>query len=95
MLVICHVTIAPENRDESFRRLKEHELPEQKGAKLLNAWMALTQQETWAIVEADDASSVMKLYHPWTDLSVHKIEPGMTFDALKRLRRGILAASGL
>ncbi len=35
------------HRDESFRRLKEHGLPEQKGAKLLGAWMALTQQETW------------------------------------------------
>ena len=55
--------------------------------------MALTQQETWAIV--DDAASVMKLYYPWTDLNVHKIEPVMTFDALKRRRRGILAASGL
>jgi hypothetical protein len=85
MLFICHVTIAPENRDESFRRLKEHGLPEQKGAKLLGAWMALTQQETWAIVEADDAGAVMKLYHPWTDLNVHKIEPVMSFEALKAI----------
>ena len=59
MLFICPVTIAPENRDESFSRLKEHGLPDQKGAKLLGAWMARTQQETWAIVEADDAASVM------------------------------------
>ena len=85
MLFICHVTIAPEHRDESFRRLKEQGLPEQKGAKLLGAWMALTQQETWAIVEADDAAAVVKLYHPWTDLNLHRIEPVMTFDALKKI----------
>jgi len=85
MLFICHVTIAPEHRDESFRRLKEQGLPEQKGAKLLGAWMALTQQETWAIVEAYDAAAVVKLYHPWTDLNLHRIEPVMTFDALKKI----------
>lgn len=83
MLFVVHVTIAPENRDESFRRLKELGLPATKGAKLLGAWTALTQQETWSIVEADDAAAVMKLYHPWTDLNVHTITPVMTFDALK------------
>ena len=34
---------------------------------------------------ADDAGAVMKLYHPWTDLNVHRIEPVMTFAALKAI----------
>lgn len=85
MLFVVHAIIAPKHRDESFRRLKELGLPEAKGAKLLGAWMALTQQETWAIVEADDAEAVMKLYHPWTGLNLHTITPVMCFEALKAI----------
>jgi hypothetical protein len=85
MLFVCYVTIVPENRDESFRRLKEHGIGEQPGVKLLGAWISLAQQETWAIFEAEDAASVMRLYHPWTDLNVHRIEPVMSFDQLKKL----------
>jgi antirestriction protein ArdC len=85
MLFVCYVTIDPENRDESFRRLKEHGIGEQQGVKMLGAWISLTQQETWAIFEADDAASIMKLYHPWTDLNVHEIAPVMSFEALKKI----------
>ena len=59
MLVICNVTIAPENSRREFQAAQGTRAAEQKGANLLGAWMALTQQETWAIVEADDAASVM------------------------------------
>jgi len=45
----------------------------------------LAQQETWSIIEADDAASIMKLFHPWTDLNVHRIEPIMSFDDLKAI----------
>jgi hypothetical protein len=79
MLFVCYVTIAPENRDESFKRLKAHGIGEQPGVKMLGAWISLAQQETWAIFEADDAASIMRLYHPWTDLNVHKIAPVMSF----------------
>ena len=85
MLFVCTVRIAPENRDESFKRLKEHGIGEQPGVKLLGAWISLTQQETWAIFDAEDAGSVMLLYHPWTDLNVHKIAPVMSFDELRTL----------
>jgi Domain of unknown function (DUF3303) len=84
MLFVCYVTIKPENRNESIKRFEERGIVEPKGAKLLGAWIALTQQETWAIFEADDAASIMTLYEPWTDLNVHKIEPVMDFADLKK-----------
>jgi hypothetical protein len=85
MLFVCYVTIAPENRDESCKRLKEHGLGKHPGVKLLGAWISLAQQETWAIFEADDAASVMKLYQPWTDLNVHRIEPVMDFKEFEKI----------
>ena len=85
MLFVCYVTIEPKNRDESFRRLKAHGIPTPPGVKLLGAWISLAQQETWAIFEADDAASIMRLFHPWTDLNVHRIEPVMSFDDLKTI----------
>jgi hypothetical protein len=85
MLFICYVTIDPKNRDESFRRLKAQGIATPPGVKLLGAWISLAQQETWAIVESDDAAAVMRLFHPWTDLNVHRIEPVMTFDDLKTI----------
>ncbi len=84
MLFVCYVTIDPENRDESIKRFKKHGVPEAKGVKLLGAWISLTQQETWAIFEADDAASIMKLYQPWTDLNLHQIAPVMDFADLKK-----------
>jgi len=27
----------------------------------------------------------MRLFHPWTDLNVHRIEPVMSFDELKTI----------
>ena len=83
MLFVCYVTIDPKNRDESFRRLKAHGIPTVPGVKLLGAWISLAQQETWSVFEADDAASIMRLFHPWTDLNVHRIEPVMSFDDLK------------
>jgi hypothetical protein len=80
MLFVCYVRIAPEHRDESFRRIGT-----QPGVKMLGAWISLAQQETWAIFEAEDAAAIMRLYHPWTDLNVHRIEPVMGFDALKKI----------
>jgi len=85
MLFVCYVTIDPDKRDASFRRLKERGIGEQKGVKMLGAWIALTQQETWAIFEADSAEAIMKLYHGWTDLNVHKIAPVMSFEELKKV----------
>lgn len=85
MLFVCYVTIAPENRDESFRRLKQHGIGAQPGVKMLGAWISLAQQETWAIFEAENAAAIMRLYHPWTDLNVHRIEPVMSFDELKTI----------
>jgi hypothetical protein len=43
MLFVCYVTIDPENRDESIKRLKERGIVEPKGAKLIGAWISLTQ----------------------------------------------------
>jgi hypothetical protein len=43
MLFVCYVTIDPENRDESIKRLKERGIVEPKGAKLIGAWIWLTQ----------------------------------------------------
>lgn len=85
MLFVCYVTIDPESRDASFKRFVEHGVGEQPGVKLLGAWIALTQQETWSIFEADDAASIMRLFHRWTDLNVHKIAPVMSFDELKKI----------
>jgi Domain of unknown function (DUF3303) len=85
MLFVCYVTIDPENRNESLKRFKERGIVEPKGAKLLGAWISVTLQETWAIFEADDASTIAKLYEPWTDLNVHQIAPVMDFAALKAL----------
>lgn len=84
MLFVCYVTIDPENRDESIKRFKERGIVEPQGAKLIGAWISLTQQETWAIFEADDAAAIMKLYEPWTDLNVHQIAPVMDFADLKK-----------
>jgi hypothetical protein len=84
MLFVCYVTIDPKNRDESLRRFKEHGVSVPAGVKLLGAWISLTQQETWAIFEADDAAAIMTLYEPWTDLNVHEIAPVMAFDELKK-----------
>jgi Domain of unknown function (DUF3303) len=84
MLFVCYVTIDPDNRDESIKRFKERGIVEPKGVKLLGAWISLTQQETWAIFEADDAASIMKLYQPWTDLNEHQIAPVMEFAELKK-----------
>jgi len=85
MLFVCYVTIDPENRDESIARFKAQGIVEPKGAKLLGAWISLTQQETWSIFEADDAAAIMKLFEPWTDLNLHHIAPVMTFDELKKV----------
>jgi Domain of unknown function (DUF3303) len=85
MLFVCYVTIDPQNRDESFRRLKAQGIQTPPGVKLLGAWISLAQQETWCIFEADDAASIMRLFHPWTDLNLHRIEPVMTFDDLKAI----------
>jgi hypothetical protein len=85
MLFVCHVTIDPENRDESIRRFKELGVVAPEGVKLLGAWASLTQQENWAILEADDAAAIMKLFEPWTDLNIHYITPVMTFDELKKV----------
>jgi hypothetical protein len=52
---------------------------------MLGAWISLAQQETWAIFEAEDAAAIMRLYHPWTDLNLHRIEPVMSFDLLKKI----------
>lgn len=84
MLFVCYVTIDPENRNESIKRFKERGIVEPKGTKLIGAWISLTQQETWAIFEADDAAAIMKLYEPWTDLNVHQIAPVMDFADLKK-----------
>jgi Domain of unknown function (DUF3303) len=46
MLFICYVTIDPENRDENIKRFKEGGIVEPKGAKLIGAWISLTQHET-------------------------------------------------
>jgi Domain of unknown function (DUF3303) len=85
MLFVCYVRIAPEHRDESFQRLKAHGIGAQPGVKMLGAWISLAQQETWAILEAENAAAIMRLYHPWTDLNVHRIEPVMSFDELKTI----------
>jgi hypothetical protein len=85
MLFVCYVKIAPENRDATFRQFKEHGVVPQPGVKLLGAWSALTQQEIWAILEADDAAAIMRFYHPWTGLNVHKIAPVMDFGELKTI----------
>ena len=84
MLFICYVTIDPKNRDESIRRFKERGVGG-PGVKLLGAWVSLTQQENWAVFEADDATAIMKLCEPWTDLNIHHITPVMTFDELKKI----------
>ncbi len=84
MLFVCYVTIEPENRDESIRRFKEGGIVEPKGAKLLGAWISLTQQETWSIFEAENAEAIMALFEPWTDLNLHQITPVMNFADLKR-----------
>jgi len=85
MLFVCYVRIDPKNRDESFKRLKAHGIPTPPGVKMFGAWISLAQQETWAIFEADDAASIMRLFHPWTDLNVHRIEPVMSFDELNTI----------
>ena len=85
MLFVCYVTIDPENRDESIRRFKERGIVAPEGVKLLGAWVSLTQQENWAIFEADDAAAIMKLCDPWLDLNIHHITPVMTFDELKKV----------
>jgi len=71
MLFVCYVTIDPESRDESIARFQDEGIVEPKGVKMIGAWIALTQQETWCIFEADTAEAVMKLFEPWTDLNVH------------------------
>ena len=85
MLFVCYVTIDPKNRDESIRRFEERGIVAPEGVKLLGAWVSLTQQETWAIFEADDAAAIMKLFDPWLDLNIHHITPVMTFDELKKV----------
>lgn len=85
MLFVCYVTIDPEARDESIARFKEHGVVESEGAKLKGAWISLTQQETWSIIEADSAEAIMKLFEPWTDLNVHQIAPVMDFAELKKV----------
>ncbi|MGK2922585.1 MAG: DUF3303 domain-containing protein [Methyloceanibacter sp.] len=84
MLFVCYVTIDPESRDEVIARFKDDGIVEPKGVKLIGAWIALTQQETWSIFEADSAEAIMKLFEPWTDLNVHQIAPVMDFAALKK-----------
>ena len=71
MLFVCYVTIDPESRDESIARFQDEGIVEPKGVKRIGAWIALTQQETWCIFEADTAEAVMKLFEPWSDLNVH------------------------
>jgi hypothetical protein len=93
MLFVCYVTIKPENRNESIKRFKERGIVEPKGVKLLGAWISLSQQETWAIFESDDAASIMALYEPWTDLNVHKIESVVDFADLKNSWPGSWARS--
>jgi Domain of unknown function (DUF3303) len=84
MLFVCYVTIDPENRDEAIARFQDGGIVEPEGVTLIGAWIALTQQETWCIFEADSAEAIMKLYEPWTDLNVHQIAPVMDFAALKK-----------
>lgn len=84
MLFMCHVTMKPEDRDESIGRFTENGVPEVPGVELKGVWISLMQQETFILVESDKAEAVAMLFEPWTDLNVHNLVPVMDFDQLKK-----------
>ncbi|MEM8588606.1 MAG: DUF3303 family protein [Pseudomonadota bacterium] len=83
MRFMVHVSIAPENRNENFERLKAKQkagdlaIP---GIEIHDMWFAVNQLEGWTIVEAESAFALGKLLHDWTDLNVNTVVPVLTID---------------
>jgi hypothetical protein len=90
---VCLLRHHQARESQREHHFKERGIVEPKGVKLLGAWISLSQQETWAIFESDDAASIMALYEPWTDLNVHKIESVVDFADLKNSWPGSWARS--
>jgi Domain of unknown function (DUF3303) len=67
-------------RGDAARHLR----PDHRQCHLPVQQFSLTQQETWAIFEADDAAAIMKRCEPWTDFNIHQIAPVMDFAELKK-----------
>lgn len=84
MLFMCHVTMEPENRDESIGRFMENGVPDVEGVDLKGVWISLMQQESFILIESDCAEAITTLFEPWTDLNVHDFVPVMDLEALKK-----------
>lgn len=84
MLFMCHVTMQPEDRDESIGRFMENGVPEVPGVKLKGVWISLMQQETFILIESDKPEAITTLFEPWTDLNVHDLVPVMDLEELKK-----------
>ncbi len=84
MLLMCHVTMQPEDRDESLGRFMENGVPEVRGIKLKGVWISLMQQESFILVESDKPEAIAALFEPWTNLNVHDLVPVMDFDQPKK-----------
>ena len=84
MLFMCHVTMQPEDREESLGRFMENGVPEVPGVTLKGVWISLMQQKSFISVESDKAEVIATLFEPWTDLNVHDLVPVVDFGQLKK-----------
>ncbi len=82
MLFMLHCTIEPRHRDENRARLQESMIGEPPGIRVLGSWLSVTQLEGWVLFDAEDAASVAKLFHHWTDLNVNNVTPVMEVESL-------------
>lgn len=84
MLFMCHVTMEPEDRDESIGRFMENGVPDVPGVTLKGVWISLMQQETFILIESESSQAITTLFEPWTDLNIHHLIPVMDLDELKK-----------
>lgn len=75
MLFVINWEVKPEHRDEVLSRFKNKKEGMHEGVKMIGAWHAITQEEGWAVAEAEDSIKLGKWLHAWTDLNVNHVTP--------------------
>jgi hypothetical protein len=73
MKFILSWTVKPENRNESLKRLNAKDKVAGEGIRILGHWHNVNLLGGWALMEADNETSIAKLLLDWTDLNVNDV----------------------
>jgi len=75
MQFLIHWEVKPEHRNQVLERFQSKQEDAHPGVKMLGAWHAVTQEEGWAVTEAEDLVELGKWLYQWTDLNVNHVTP--------------------